>query len=198
MPNVPRSQAQRREASAGRHGTTGVGSRAPGGPWSDTGSCPPWSRALRAGTNGNPRRPPGRTRCGRCRTLVYVGAVKRESGGDRARRPARRQPPGRDRVPIRPRSDRALDLSTPTSPGLPLLAVLETFVERWAKASSDRPASVPPVAPVSSPVATSVPNGPTVAVRLRCGHTAQVLAPRGSVIGRELICPSWSGPGSRR
>ena len=132
----------------------------------------------------------GRTRCGQCRTLVYVSIVERVGQGDRALRPAHGQPPSRDRAPSSLRAESAPDLSTATRPRPPLLAVLETLVERWANASSDPPASVPPVAPVFAPVATSVPSGPTVAVRLRCGHTAAVSGSSANVVGRELACPS--------
>lgn len=132
----------------------------------------------------------GRTRCGQCRTLVYLGAVEGVDEGDRAPRPSPRQPPGRYGAPIRPQTKRAPSLSTPTSQRSPLLAVLGTFVEWWAGASSDRAASIPPVAPVLAPAAASVPSGRTLAVRLRCGHTATVPGPRGSVVGRELACPT--------
>lgn len=132
----------------------------------------------------------GRTRCGQCRTLVYVRVVERDGEGDRALRPASPQRPARDRVPMWSRAELAPDLAAPASPGLPLLSVLQTFVERWAGASSDRPASVPPVAPVLAPVAASVLTGPTVAVRLRCGHTVAVSGPRAGAVGRKLACPT--------
>ncbi len=138
----------------------------------------------------------GRTRCGQCRTLAYVSVIERDGEGDRALRPARPQPPARDWVAIRPRAEPAPDQATPTSSGAPLLAVFETFVERCAGASSDRAASSPPVAPVLAPVAASVPSGPTVAVRLRCGHTAAVSGPRVGGVGRELACATcgvWTG-----
>lgn len=133
----------------------------------------------------------GHTRCGACRTPVYMPVVERgEGGGDRAIRPVRVPLPERDRVPAQPRPKPTSDPPPPASLGAPLLATLGSLGERWVALSSDWPASVPAVAPVLPRVAASVPAGPAVPVRLRCGHTAVVSGPRTAVVGREIACPT--------
>lgn len=143
----------------------------------------------------------GRTRCGQCRTPVYSPVAERGEGeGDGALRPSRLPPPSsRDRVPPQPRAEPVADLQPPVTPGVSLLAVLGTLLEQWAAGVSPPPVSVPPVAPVLPRVAASVPAGPAVPVRLRCGHTAVVSGPHTAAVGREIACPTcgaWSRVGA--